>query len=278
MLMLDDVQRSFARALNGTRDVDFFALISDEGIDPVARFSIYHTNVMGRLTAALVSTYPVVCDLVDRGFFDYAADSFIRRTLPASSCLNEYGEEFPSFLETFPPAAEIPYLSDVARLEWHISRVVRSAKHPAVPVKTLIKALERGVQAGVDASNIYLRFAPCVRFLSSRYAIDTIWRMHQEQAPMISLSLGNAGANLQISDGNGLCISNLSPPTWAFRSQLSCGAPLEAAFSSVTAMFADFDCESEIAALLNDGCIVEVTAVTTMPPAYDCHNHRGANV
>jgi hypothetical protein len=88
MLRLDDVQRSFARALNGTRDVDFFALISDEGIDPVARFSIYHTNVMGRLTAALVSTYPVVRDLVDRGFFDYAADTFIRRTLPASSCLD----------------------------------------------------------------------------------------------------------------------------------------------------------------------------------------------
>jgi len=102
MLTLDGVQRSFARALNSTRDADFFALISEEGVNPVARFSIYQTNVIGRLTAALVSTYPVVCDLVDRGFFDYAADTFIRRTLPASSCLNEYGEEFPSFLEIFP--------------------------------------------------------------------------------------------------------------------------------------------------------------------------------
>jgi hypothetical protein len=30
-------------------------------------------------------------------------------------------------------------------------------------------------------------------------------------------------------------------------------------------MFADFDCELEIAALLNDGCILEVTVVSGMP-------------
>jgi hypothetical protein len=265
MLMLDEVQHSFARALIGTGDADLFALISEDGATAVARLSIYQTNVARRLIATLVSTYPVICHLVDRGFFDYAADTFLRRTLPTSSCLSEYGEEFPSFLDGFPPAAEIPYLSDVARLEWHVGRVVRGARHPAVPVKTLMGALERCIKAGIDASHIYFRFAPNVRFLRSRYAIDTIWKMHQEGPPMNGLSLGNAGVNLQISGGDRLCISHLSPPTWAFRSQLSSGASLDAAFSSVTAMCTDFDCASEIATLLNDGCIVEVTAVTTMP-------------
>jgi hypothetical protein len=265
MLMLDDLQRSFARALNGNRDADFFALISDEGINPAARFSIYHTNVTARLTAALVSTYPVVCALVDRGFFDYAADAFIRRTLPASSFLDEYGEEFPSFLETFPPTAEIPYLSDVARLEWHISRVVRSATHPVPLVTTLTKALERCIQAGIDASHIHLWLAPNVRFQSSRYAIDRIWKMHQGEAPIDGLCLGNAGVNLQVSGGDRLCIANLHPSAWAFRSQLGCGASLNAAFLSATAMCADFDCTLEIAALLNEGCIVEVTVSTGMP-------------
>jgi hypothetical protein len=265
MLVLDDVQRRFARALIGSEGADLFALISEEGVNPVARFSIYKTNVVSRLTAALVSTYPVVCDLVDRGFFDYAADTFIRRTLPTSSCLNEYGEEFPSFLETFTPAAGIPYLSDVARLEWHIGRVARSAGHPAVPVHTLLKSLERCIRAGIDASNIYFRFAPNVRFLSSRYAIDTIWKMHQKEALINTLSLGNEGANLQIGGDDLLSISNLSPPAWAFRSQLGCGAPLGAAFSSATAICADFDCALEITTLLNEGCIVEVTVVTGMP-------------
>jgi hypothetical protein len=262
--MLDDVQRSFARALVGTEDADLFALISEDGANPVARLSIYQANVARRLTAALVSTYPVVCRLVDRGFFDYAANTFIRRTLPSSSCLSEYGEEFPSFLDRFPPAAEIPYLSDVARLEWHIGRVVRGARHPAVPVKTLMKALKRCIKARMDASHIYFRFAPNVRFLSSRYAIDTIWKMHQEEALMNTLSLGSESANLQIGGGDRLCILNLSPPAWTFRSRLSYGAPLDAAFSSATAMCADFDCALEIATLLNDGCIAAVTAVTGM--------------
>jgi hypothetical protein len=266
MLMLDDVQRRLARALNGTRDADFFALISEEGVNPVARFSIYQANVVHRLTAALVSAYPVVCHLVDRGFFDYAADTFVRRTLPASSCLDEYGEEFPSFLETFPPAAEIPYLSDVARLEWHISRVVRGPRHSAVPAKTSLQTLERCIQLGIDASNIYFRFSPDVRFLSSPFAIDTIWKMHQQGALMNRLSLrGVGGAHLQINGGDRLCILNLSPSAWAFRSHLRRGATLEAAFSAAIAACADFDCALEIATLLNDGCVVEVTAVTDMP-------------
>jgi Putative DNA-binding domain len=265
MLMLDDVQRRFARALSGTGDADFFALISNEGVNPVARFTIYQSNVMHRLTAALASTYPVVCQLVDRGFFDYAADTYIRRTLPASSCLDEYGEEFPSFLETFPPAAEIPYLSDVARLEWHIGRVLRCPRHPAIPVQSLLQTLERCIRARVDASNISFRFAPDVRFLSSLFAIDAIWKMHQEGASMDALTAGSAGANLQISGGDRLCILNLSPPTWAFRSQLGRGGTLEAAFSAATSTCADFDCALEIAALLNDGCVIEVIALTHMP-------------
>lgn len=265
MLTLDDVQRRFARALNGTGDADLFALIGNEGVNPVARFSIYQSNVVHRLTAALVSSYPVVCQLVDRGFFDYAADTYIRRTLPVSSCLDEYGEEFPSFLETFPPAAEIPYLSDVARLEWHIGRVLRCPRHPAIPVQSLLQTLERCIRAGVDVSNIFFRFSPGVRFLSSLFAIDTIWTMHQEEAPMDALSTGIAGANLQISGGDRLCILNLSPPAWAFRSQLARGATLEAAFSAATATCADFDCALEIATLLNDGCVIEVIALTHMP-------------
>jgi Putative DNA-binding domain len=276
--MLDDVQRSFARALNGNRDADIVALISEEGVNPLARFSIYQSNVVHRLTAALVSTYPVVCRLVDRGFFDYAADTFIRRTLPASSCLDEYGEEFPSFLETFPPATETPYLSDVARLEWHIGRVVRGPRHPNVPVITLLQKLERFIQVGDEASNIYFRFSPDVRFLRSRFAIDTIWKMHQEGALMNGLSLDSPGANLQIRGGDRLCLSNLSLPAWDFRSQLGRGANLEAAFSAATATCADFDCPLEIATLLNDGCVIEITAEPPCPAIDHQKNERGAGV
>jgi hypothetical protein len=143
--------------------------------------------------------------------------------------------------------------------------VIRSAGHPAAPVTTLLKSLERCIEAEIDASNIHFQFAPNVRFLSSRYAIGTIWKMHQEEALMSRQPLGSENAHLQIGGDDLLSILNLSPAAWAFRSQLACGAPLGAAFSSATAICADFDCALEIATLLNDGCIVEVAAATDIP-------------
>ena len=55
--------------------------------------------------------------LVGEGFFRYAASQFIRQYPSKSGDLNEFGYEFPEFLETFEPAAKLNYLPDVARLE-----------------------------------------------------------------------------------------------------------------------------------------------------------------
>ncbi len=266
MLILDDLQHRFARALTGTPDAQLLALIGGNGAGPAARLSIYQNNVVCRLKGALASTYPVVCKLVDPGFFDYAADAYIRTTLPTGSCLDEYGEEFPSFLETFPPAVAIPYLADVARLEWHIARWFRSARRAGAPAEVLVKALQRSMRRRTDAARIRFQFAPAVRFLSSHYAIDGIWKAHQEEGVMTAVALGNTGVNLQISGSNRLCLLNLPLPAWTFRSRLGDGATLGAAFSSAAALCADFDCASEIRALLNDGCVTEITGAARMFP------------
>jgi len=127
MLMLHEVQRRFAVALIETPDADLLALIDDNHFGPAVRLSIYKTNVLCRLTVALASSYPVVCALVGHGFFDYAATTFVRQALPTAACLNEYGGRFRSFLESFPPAAGVAYLSDVARLEWLIGSTIRTS-------------------------------------------------------------------------------------------------------------------------------------------------------
>ena len=51
---------------------------------------------------------PVVCRLVDRRFFAYAADPYIRAHPPAGPCLFEYGATFPDFLAAFRRAGTSP--------------------------------------------------------------------------------------------------------------------------------------------------------------------------
>src|SRR5277367_6244499 len=100
MLTLRELQSDVCQSVIGDASDELLRLIVGDGLDPSARLSIYRNNVVARLTETLRAAYPVVCSLVDRRFFDYAAAEFFRHSLPANGCLGEYGRELPSFLAT----------------------------------------------------------------------------------------------------------------------------------------------------------------------------------
>ena len=253
MLTLRDLQSSFCRSVVGAAPAELLQLIYGDGFDPSARLSIYRNNVVARLTDALSATYPVVCKLVDRRFFAYAADTFIQRNLPAGACLVEYGADFPSFLAEFPPAAKLKYLPDVARLEWIIHRVLRFVRHPGISIAALGEV--RG-----DPARISLRITPSIRFVASPYAIDQIWMAHQGDDTWPDLRLSHAGVHLQVSGSDGLRLVNLPPPSWEFRSRLADGATLGKACAMATAISSDFDPVLALAGLFNEGLVVGLMA------------------
>jgi hypothetical protein len=120
------------------------------------RFEIHRRHFISSITAALEKTFPAVVSLVDRRFFAYAADTFIRSMRPRSPCLAEYGAELPEFLAGFPACANLPYLADVARLEWAIHAAYHSADS------------SRDEDSVFDAS---------VHHLASRFPVHRIWNV-----------------------------------------------------------------------------------------------------
>jgi hypothetical protein len=237
----------------GAAPAELLQLIYGDGFDPSARLSIYRNNVVARLTDALSATYPVVCKLVDRRFFAYAADIFIQRNLPAGACLVEYGADFPSFLAEFPPAAKLKYLPDVARLEWNIHRVLRFVRHQGISIAALGEV--RG-----DPARISLHITPSIRFVASPYAIDQIWMAHQGDETWVDLRLSHAGVHLQVSGGDGLRLVNLPPPSWEFRSRLADGETLGKACAMATAISSEFDPVLALTGLFNEGLVVGLMA------------------
>jgi hypothetical protein len=109
-------QEHFARAL-----VDQ-AAINDCGAG-VARlvgqpgFAVYRNTVLKGCIDALVANFPAVTRLVGEEWMRAAASVFARANLPQNPMLLDYGTRFPAFLAAFEPAAELPYLPDVARLD-----------------------------------------------------------------------------------------------------------------------------------------------------------------
>ncbi len=253
MLMLRDLQSSFCRSVVGAAPAELMQLIYGDGFDPSARLSIYRNNVAARLTDALSATYPVVCKLVDRRFFAYAADTFIQRNLPTGACLVDYGADFPSFLAVFPPTAKLKYLPDVAKLEWIIHRVHRFVRPPGISIAALS-------EVRADPARISLRITPSIRFVASPYAIDQIWMAHQGDDSWADLRLPRTGVHLQVSGSDGLRLVPLPPPSWEFRSRLADGETLGNACAMATAISSDFEPASALSDLFKEGLVVGLTA------------------
>ena len=62
---------------------------------------------------------------------------FVRGHASTSGDLNVYGDEFGEFLADYPHAANLPYLADVARLEWAIDEAQRAIDRPREPEAVL---------------------------------------------------------------------------------------------------------------------------------------------
>ncbi len=126
-MRLNDVQGKFKhmmfqpiRALEDCEE-DFKAVFREDGIAFHERLKVYHSNVIGSLTAALAATFPVVENLVGADFFKVMARGFIFDNPPDRGCLQFYGAGFDGFIRAYAPAAGLAYLPDVARFEFALN-------------------------------------------------------------------------------------------------------------------------------------------------------------
>lgn len=84
---------------------------------PQPAFAVYRNTVMKGCIDALQANYPAVTRIVGEEWFRAAAAIYARRNPPSSPALLHYDAAFPDFLAAFEPAAELPYLPGVARLD-----------------------------------------------------------------------------------------------------------------------------------------------------------------
>ncbi len=165
-------QDAFAQALQTgvTHDPTFATLATQPG------FSVYRNTVTKGCVDALLANYPAVARLVGDEWFRAAAAVFVRQSPPRRPTLVSYGDAFPDFLASFEPAAELPYLSDVALLDrfW-------TEAHVAVDRAPIAAADIRQYHPDALARTV-LRPHPSARW---KWFIDhpiyTLWRCNRER-------------------------------------------------------------------------------------------------
>jgi hypothetical protein len=147
------------------------------------RFAVYRNNVMVALIGAMGDAYPVVRRLVGDEFFRAMAAIFTRANPPRSPAMLEYGDGFAEFVAQFPPAASVPYLADVARLE----RAWVEAYHApeAEPI--------------CEARAMPVRLHPATRLVRSSYPVLAIWEANRAEDEPQALELSDQGDNVLVT-------------------------------------------------------------------------------
>ncbi|SEB25477.1 DNA-binding domain-containing protein [Variovorax sp. YR216] len=195
MLALPDIQARVMDALLRRDGTAATALVRPTAsLSALKRLQVYRNNMVESLIAALGAVYPVVARLVGNGFFRHAAKAFISAHPSRSGNLQDFGGEIPAFLRAYPPAADLPYLPDVAALEWALHRAYHEIELPALTLERLAQVPVAG-QAGLR-----LRLQPSARFVASRYPLLRIWQSNQPEAldDESTISLDEGGVDLLV--------------------------------------------------------------------------------
>jgi hypothetical protein len=195
------------------------------GDDGALRLAIYRNTAFGTLVNALQLSFPAVQRLVGADFFAATAREFIRGNPPASAYLNDYGDEFAGFLASYPPAAALAYLGDVAQLEWAVNRALHASDAPRLDLARL---------AALDASalsQVSFSAHPALGLLRLEFPADAIWRavLEQDDVAMAAIDLATGPVHLLIErNAAGVQVQRLGAAAWDFTAGLSAGRRLSA--------------------------------------------------
>lgn len=139
-----------------------------------AGIAVYRANLLAARHRALAESYPVALRLVGEAFFAEAARLHAGVEPSRSGDLRAYGAGFADFIASYPPAAGLPYLPDVARLEW----AVHECRHGPDGVVFDFPGLGRVAPAALAGVRIFVH--PAARRVASCHPILAIWEANQE--------------------------------------------------------------------------------------------------
>ncbi|APV49816.1 hypothetical protein BWI17_09065 [Betaproteobacteria bacterium GR16-43] len=175
MASLARLQADFLAAVVDAANADRAPAIRAGSLGAAQRLAVYRRNLHANWRAALEDTHPVVARLVGGAFFGEAARLYALAHPSPSGDLNRFGEHFGAFLAEYPHAQDVPYLADVARLEW----AWHACFHAATAMPLDFAAL--GAVPAERHGEIRFSLHPAARLVESVHPILAIWEANQPE-------------------------------------------------------------------------------------------------
>lgn len=196
MSTLASLQQRFAEAIVKRDAQQLAALVSADRDQLDGRAAVYFNNHHIGLKDALVAVYPVIRRLLGEDCFALLGRDHIDATPKPSGNLLDFGASFAAFIGTRDGLAALPYLADVARLEWLQHRLFH-APNPTTDNAFCLQRLAQLDAASLAAQRLHL--APWAQLFSSEYPILRIWQVNQRSGEADQVALDEGGVMCLLS-------------------------------------------------------------------------------
>lgn len=252
---LRNIQEHFSASIFDCAAEAIFDNVAPGAFEPRQRLQIYRNNVVTGFTDALRAVYPVIEALVGEGFFLYAASEFINRHPSTSGDLHDFGREFGMFLAAFEPAGNLPYLPDVARLEWNYHEAYHEADADALDIHAL------GQVPPDRYEQLRFRLHPACRLMRSEFPIIEIWHVNQEDYEGDqTIDLGSGGVRLLMSrQGDEIALHPVDRRDYEMLTMIARGETLGDCLDIVQGLSPDFDLSGFLSCYVGNRTLVEFT-------------------
>lgn len=212
-----------------------------------AALSVYRNTIMKGWIEVLAANYPTVKTLVGDEWFDAAASEFARRHPANTPVMAEYGNGFSEFLENFPPAFDLPYLSEVAKIDW-----LWIESYFAVDAASLSASILKEL-GGEQLMATHLKLHPTTRLSACKHSAVSIW-LHTRANSSQELATDGADEYVLITrSSNNVVVSRLSDVEHQFLNSIREGSTLGEASMQVLSKDSAFPLASLLAQWINQG-------------------------
>lgn len=257
MSSLEASQTAFGQALMACQPVSPADLTRRAGEPTTKRFSVYRNTMRSTLVDSLAATYPVNQRLVGEAFFRAMALAYVEAHPPRSRIMLDYGDQFAAFIDAFPPARSVPYLGDVARLEWARTRAYHAADATPVGAEAFASVPAR------RWGRVAMAPHPSVRIVRSVFPILAIWRANSEGETGGSIDMNKGGDDVLVTRPVlDVRLRKLPPGGAAFITALENGQTVLEAADIAISESASFDLPRNIGGLIEAGVVAALNVVT----------------
>ncbi len=254
MSQLAELQKTFCDALLSPEPPPerLLSELVDDGL-ALQRFNVYRNNFIVLNGDALADMYPVIKRLIGDEAFRVLATAYVRQHPPQERALLLYGDQFPHFLATLPELSGLPYLADVARIEFTWTDAYHAEEHHRLTEEQVAAIPSEAL------GQCQLLPHPTLHCIRSDYPIHAIWQANQRCDSNETISLDQGESHLIIlRPQHDVEVREVSRGAFHFIKQLQAGISIDLAYEFASQLDSAFDPTLFLSQHLFDGTFYQI--------------------